>query len=662
MKKLPATLPLIILIIFISVFAISLTGQNNKRNVLNYSDFMNRVLPEDGPSTAYKVTLTNGEDIAKVEDRSGEIYYARIPANLLGANTELADKLVDKGVQVKVEAPNNSGFWANIFSNFLMPLLLFGFFIFMLRTAGGGAGGAMSFGKSRAKMMHKDIKITFEDVAGIDESKKELEEIVDFLKSPEKYTSLGAKIPRGVMLIGAPGCGKTLLAKAVAGEADVPFFSISGSDFVEMFVGVGASRVRDLFEQAKKNAPCIVFIDEIDAVGRQRSGMSGGGNDEREQTLNQLLVEMDGFEPNQGIIVLAATNRPDVLDKALLRPGRFDRRVTIDPLDLAGRKKVLEVHARGKPLEKEIDIEKLAKRTPGFSGADLMNLVNEAAILAARDSRSEVMMKHLEEAVDKVAIGPEKKSKIIKPKDQVLTAVHEVGHTLINIYTGATDEFHKVTIIPRGMALGLTWSTQEEYKVSSSEKQLRDEIKILLGGRAAEEIMFGKVNVTTGASNDMERASAIARAMITQYGMNQALGLVQYGERKGSSFLDQEYTSRNYSEEYAKLIDQEVQVLMGAMYDETKKVLLDHKEELLGISQVLLEEETLDKEQVFELVDKIKKGSFEHVPFEEFESLAVTRTPEKIEAQLREEERKRKEEREKLRKKAEEERAKQNKE
>jgi cell division protease FtsH len=649
MKKLPVTLPFIILILFLSLFAVSLMGQEKERKVLTYTEFMQRVLPKDSESSsAFRVVLTNGEDIAKVEDKSGEIYYARIPANLLGANPDLADKLVERGVQVEVQAQAHDGFWASLLSNFLVPLLLFGFFIFILRNAGGA--GPMSFGKSRAKLMTKDINITFDDVAGIDESKQELEEIVDFLKNSQKYTALGAKIPKGVLLIGPPGCGKTLLAKALAGEAGVPFFSISGSDFVEMFVGVGASRVRDLFDQAKKNAPCIVFIDEIDAVGRQRSGMSGGGNDEREQTLNQLLVEMDGFQPNLGIIVLAATNRPDVLDKALLRPGRFDRKVSIDSPDLAGRRQILDVHARGKPLAKDIDLALLAKRTPGFSGADLMNLINEAAILAARESAKEIEKRHLDEAIDKVAIGPERKSKIIKPKDQVNTAIHEVGHTLLNIYSHSSNEFHKVTIIPRGMALGLTWSTEEEYKVSASEKQLKADLKVLLGGRAAEEIIFGRENVTTGASNDMERATGLARSMVTRFGMNQDLGLVSYGERHGSALLDDSYYAKNYSEEYAKKIDQEIQTLIQALYEEVKNTLKEHKEELLGVSQLLLERETLDRDEVFEIIEQIKSGKVRHLPLEKFESLAMSRTPERVEAQLRKEQEERKVERERLRK------------
>ncbi len=655
MKKLPGTLPLIILIVFMSIFTISLMGQEKQRQILSYSEFIKRVLPAEGASTAYKVILTNGEDVARVEDKSGEVYYARIPANLLGGNPDLADKLVEKNIEVDVKPQSTSGFWGSLFSNFLMPLLLFGFFIFMLRSAGGGAGGAMSFGKSKAKMMDKDLNVTFDDVAGIDESKQELEEVVDFLKNSDKYTSLGAKIPRGVMLVGPPGCGKTLLAKAVAGEAGVPFFTISGSDFVEMFVGVGASRVRDLFDQAKKNAPCIVFIDEIDAVGRARSGMSGGGNDEREQTLNQLLVEMDGFEPNQGIIVLAATNRPDVLDKALLRPGRFDRRIIIDAPDLAGREEILKVHSRGKPVGKSADMRVLAKRTPGFSGADLANLINEAAIISAREDKKEIEMDILEGAIDKVAVGPEKQSKIIKAKDQITTAVHEIGHTLMNLYTQNTDEFHKVTIIPRGMALGLTWSTPEEHKVSTSEKQLRSEMMTLLGGRVAEELIFGRENVTTGASNDMERCTAVARAMITQYGMNQALGIITYGERQGNQFLGQEYVSKNYSEGYAEKIDQEVQVLIETMYQETMRVLKEHKGELVGLSQKLLEKETLDRDEVIKTLDDIKEGKVKFLPFEEFEKIAATRTEEKVKAKMKAVEDKFKKSREEYRKKEKEE-------
>ncbi len=646
MKKLPSTLPFIVLVLFLVVFAISLIGQDKQREVLSYSEFIRRVLPADGTTDAKKVVLTNGDDVAKVEDKKGKIYYARVPANILGANPDLADKLVGRGIDVDVIAQPNNGFWAGVFSNFLVPLLLFGFFIFLLR--GAGSGGPMAFGKSRAKLMDRNINITFDDVAGIDESKKELEEIVDFLKNADKYKALGAKIPKGIMLFGPPGCGKTLLAKAVAGEAGVPFFSISGSDFVEMFVGVGASRVRDLFEQAKKNAPCIVFIDEIDAVGRQRSGMSGGGNDEREQTLNQLLVEMDGFQPNSGIIVLAATNRPDVLDKALLRPGRFDRKVIIEHPDLSGRNKILQVHSRGKPVAEDVDLMVFARRTPGFSGADLSNLINEAAIMAAREGRKDITKTDLDEAIDKVAIGPERKSKIIKPKDQVQTAIHEIGHTLANIYTHSSNEFHKVTIIPRGMALGLTWSTEEEYRVSISEKQLKSEMKTLLAGRAAEELIFGRENVTTGASNDMERCTSIARSMITQWGMSRDLGIITYGERQGSEFLGQNFVSKNYSEDYAAKIDAEVKELVSGLYDETKALLKEHKEELLGLSQMLLQKETLDRSEVFDLIEQIRQGKLAFIPFEDFESLARSRTPERVEAQLKLEEGERRQERERL--------------
>ncbi|MCE2928480.1 MAG: ATP-dependent zinc metalloprotease FtsH [Candidatus Caenarcaniphilales bacterium] len=647
MKKLPATLPFIILALFVTLFAVSLMGQEKQRKILSYSEFIKKLDLEGGNSNIKKVEFTNGNDVAKIEDKKGEVYYARVPANLLGSNADLADKLVANGIDVDVKAQANDGVWAGILSNFVVPLVLFGLFIFMLRNVGGG--GPMSFGKSRAKLMTKDINIGFDDVAGIEESKQELEEIVDFLKNSAKYTSLGAKIPKGVILIGPPGCGKTLLAKAVAGEAGVPFFSISGSDFVEMFVGVGASRVRDLFEQAKRNSPCIVFIDEIDAVGRQRSGMSGGGNDEREQTLNQLLVEMDGFQPNSGIIVLAATNRPDVLDKALLRPGRFDRKVSIDTPDLTGRHDILKVHTKGKPVAQDVDLEVLAKRTPGFSGADISNLINEGAILAAREGCKEITMHYLEEAIDKVAIGPERKSKIIKPKDQVNTAIHEVGHTLMSIYFESSNEFHKVTIIPRGMALGLTWSTEEEYKVSASEKQLKTEIRVLLGGRAAEEIIFGKENVTTGASNDMERSSAIARAMISKFGMNDGLGIVTYGEKQGNSFLGSDYDSRNFSEEFASRIDAEVQKLIAFLYEEVKTTLLQHREELLAVSQVLLQKETLDKEEVFAILEEVKNSNFEAIPLDEFETLATSRTPEKIKAMIAEERDKRKQERERLR-------------
>ncbi len=455
------------------------------------------------------------------------------------------------------EMPNNTSVLTSIFS--LAPFIVLALFLFIiLRQAQNGGSQALSFGRSRAKMLSENRpKVTFNDVAGVDEAKEELGEIVEFLKYPKKFQALGARIPKGVLLLGPPGSGKTLLARAIAGEAGVPFFSISGSDFVEMFVGVGASRVRDLFDQAKKSAPCIVFIDEIDAVGRQRGAGLGGGHDEREQTLNQLLVEMDGFDQNTGVILIAATNRPDVLDPALLRPGRFDRQIVVDRADVKGRQKILEVHARNKPLGKEVRLEILAKRTPGFSGADLENLLNEAALLAARRNKTLIEMNDCDEAIDRVMVGPERKSIVMSQKEKEITAYHESGHAIIGGLTDKGDPIHKVTIIPRGMALGITWSLPEDDRHSQTKEELLATITRALGGRLAEEVKFK--DVTTGASNDFEKATELARRMVTQYGMSETLGPIQYGRGNHQVFLGRDLgEERNYSEEIASKIDAEV--------------------------------------------------------------------------------------------------------
>ena len=453
--------------------------------------------------------------------------------------------------------------------------------------------------------MDNKVKVTFGDVAGIDESKAELEEVVDFLKHGERYQKLGAKIPKGVLLVGPPGTGKTLLAKAVAGEAGVPFFNISGSDFVEMFVGVGASRVRDLFEQAKKHAPCIIFVDEIDAVGRQRGAGMGGGHDEREQTLNQLLVEMDGFDPHTGIIVIAATNRPDILDNALLRPGRFDRQVMIDRPDAKGREEILKVHAKGKPLDDKVDLKVLAKRTPGFTGADLSNMLNEGALLAARDNKEVVEMGDIEKAIEKVMAGPEKKSKIITEKAKELTAYHEVGHALVGVLTPGCDPVRKVSIIPRGMALGLTWTMPEDDKVHVTKSELMAQIAMLLGGRTAEEVIFH--DVTTGASNDLERASALARRIVTVYGMNDKLGPITYGKRNEHVFMGRDFgTERDYGEEVATAIDREVKMLVEQQHEYVTKLINDNRDILETMTKTLLEKETIDEDEVREIVERVQ--------------------------------------------------------
>jgi cell division protease FtsH len=482
-----------------------------------------------------------------------------------------------------------------------MALLL----LFILRQAQSGGSQALSFGRSRAKLMSENRpKVTFNDVAGIEEAKEELGEVVEFLKFPKKFQALGARIPKGVLLLGPPGSGKTLLARAIAGEAGVPFFSISGSDFVEMFVGVGASRVRDLFEQAKKSAPCIVFIDEIDAVGRQRGAGLGGGHDEREQTLNQLLVEMDGFDQNTGVILIAATNRPDVLDPALLRPGRFDRQVVVDRADVKGRQAILAVHAKNKPLSKEISLETLAKRTPGFSGADLENLLNEAALLAARQNKSIIEMEDCEEAIDRVVVGPERKSLVMSQKEKENTAYHESGHAIVGGLLPHGDPVHKVTIIPRGMALGITWSLPAEDRHSRTKNELLADITLALGGRISEEIKFG--DVTTGASNDFQKATELARRMVTQYGMSDTLGPIQYGRGNHQVFLGRDIgEERNYSEEIAFKIDTEVRRIIDECYSAARQSLTDNWDKVERMVASLLEHETVDAEEVTAILNDL---------------------------------------------------------
>jgi cell division protease FtsH len=519
------------------------------------------------------------------------------------ADSAMLTKLRELGVDVKYEKEEQNSIWLTILSQWMPVVFLFLFFIFFMRQLQGTGGKAMSFGKSKAKLLSESHnKVTFADVAGIDESKEELEEIIAFLKDPKKFTKLGGRIPKGVLMMGPPGTGKTLLAKAVAGEAGVPFFSISGSDFVEMFVGVGASRVRDLFEQGKKNAPCIIFIDEIDAVGRHRGAGLGGGHDEREQTLNQLLVEMDGFESNEGVILIAATNRPDVLDPALQRPGRFDRRIVVPRPDLKGRIGVLQVHTRRVPLAPEVELEVVARGTPGMTGADLENLVNEAALFAARTNKERVDMSDFEAAKDKVLMGPERKSMIMSEKEKRITAVHEGGHALVARLLPGCDPLHKVTIIPRGQALGLTMSLPLEDKHNHYRKAALDQITMAMGGRIAEELIFDEMS--SGAASDIEHATNLARAMVCRWGMSQKLGPLAFGNREGEVFLGRDFAVRpDYSEDTARQIDNEVREIIMSCYDKGKRLLMENLDTLKRIGDALLEYETLDAEDVNVLIE-----------------------------------------------------------
>ncbi|WP_029894143.1 ATP-dependent zinc metalloprotease FtsH [Desulfohalovibrio reitneri] len=551
-----------------------------------YSDFLHAV--EQGEVLSVKI---QGERISGklVQDERFMTYRPE-------GDTGLVDKLMENNVQVVAEPTDNVPWYMSLLFNWFPMLLIIGVWIFFMRQmqgGGGGRGGAMSFGRSKAKMMTQEqTRVTFADVAGVDEAKEELSEVVDFLSSPKKFTRLGGRIPKGVLLVGPPGTGKTLMARAVAGEAGVPFFSISGSDFVEMFVGVGAARVRDLFTQGKKNAPCLIFIDEIDAVGRQRGAGLGGGHDEREQTLNQLLVEMDGFESNEGVILIAATNRPDVLDPALLRPGRFDRQVVVPTPDLRGRTRILQVHTRKSPLSPKVDLEVIARGTPGFSGADLENLVNEAALHAAKLNKNEVEMEDFEEAKDKVLMGKERRSVILSEEEKKVTAYHEGGHALVGKLLPGTDPVHKVTIIPRGMALGVTQTLPVDERHSYSKSYLLNQLCFLLGGRVAEELNLGEI--TTGAGNDIDRASKLARKMVCQFGMSDKLGPLAFGENNDQVFLGRELGhSRDYSEDTARLIDAEVRRFMDEAHEKTKGLLEQNGEVLHKIADALLERETI---------------------------------------------------------------------
>ena len=572
--------------------------QKTTRQEVGYTQFLQEV----NAGHVEKVTIV--QNTLRVTGTDGKEYTTVTP-DAPNSDPGLYDKLAAKNIDVAAENPPEPPWWSQMFSSILPILLLCGVWFYMMQQTQGGGGRVMNFGKSRARMSGGDkVKVNFGDVAGADEAKQELEEVVEFLKHPKKYNDLGARIPKGVLLFGPPGTGKTLLAKAVAGEAGVPFFSISGSDFVEMFVGVGASRVRDLFEQAKKNAPCIVFIDEIDAVGRQRGAGLGGGHDEREQTLNQLLVEMDGFAANEGIIIIAATNRPDILDPALLRPGRFDRQIVVDKPDVRGRLAILKVHAKGKPIAQDADLDILARRTPGFTGADLANLVNEAALLTARRNKHQIGMTELEEAIERVMAGPERKSHIMSDEERRLTAYHEGGHTLVGMLLKHADPVHKVTIIPRGRAGGYTLMLPKEDRSYATRTELMDRLKVAMGGRVAEEIVLKEIS--TGASADIQSASRIARSMVMQYGMSELLGPISYGESPNHQvFLGRDFNhQRNYSEEVACDIDKEVRRYMDEAYEACRKIINDNRDKLELIAQALLEYETLNAKQLEELMEK----------------------------------------------------------
>ncbi|MEO0352281.1 MAG: ATP-dependent zinc metalloprotease FtsH3, partial [Cyanobacteria bacterium P01_A01_bin.15] len=566
-----------------------------------YSRFVNEV--ERG--SIEKVYISADRTQARFPDPTGE--ERRIMVNL-PSDPGLVDILTENSVDIEVQRQAEENRLLQVLSTLLIPVLLLVVLFFVLRRAQNGPGSqAMNFGKSKARVqMEPQTQVTFGDVAGIDQAKLELTEVVDFLKNADRFTAVGAKIPKGVLLVGPPGTGKTLLAKAVAGEAGVPFFSISGSEFVEMFVGVGASRVRDLFEQAKSNAPCIVFIDEIDAVGRQRGAGLGGGNDEREQTLNQLLTEMDGFEGNTGIIIIAATNRPDVLDAALLRPGRFDRQVVVDRPDYSGRLEILSVHSRGKTFSKDVDLEKIARRTPGFTGADLSNLLNEAAILAARRNLTEISMDEVNDAIDRVLAGPEKKDRVMSEKRKSLVAYHEAGHALVGALMPDYDPVQKISIIPRGQAGGLTWFTPSEERLESglySRSYLKNQMAVALGGRLAEEIVFGDEEVTTGASNDLQQVARVARQMVTRFGMSTKLGPVALGRQQGNPFLGRDIaTERDFSEETAAVIDAEVRDLVDVAYSRAKQVLVDNQHVLDQLAGMLVDKETVDSDELQRLL------------------------------------------------------------
>jgi cell division protease FtsH len=587
----------ILIVVVLAFFAQRLISPGSGTQTPDYNDFVSRV--DNGQIES--VTWNTKDNTLNVKQTDGTSYDEAYPDSD-AAQAQLLNTLQQHNVKTEIKGKGGSSLLSLL--TYILPFLLFfAFWIFLMNQMQGGGSRVMSFGKSRAKRMSVDApKITFRDVAGVDEAVQELHEIKEFLENPKKFQSLGARIPKGVLLYGPPGTGKTLLARAVAGEAGVPFFSISGSDFVEMFVGVGASRVRDLFEQAKQNSPCIIFMDEIDAVGRHRGAGMGGGHDEREQTLNQLLVEMDGFEMKDNIILIAATNRPDILDPALLRPGRFDRQVVVDRPDRKGRKQILEVHTRGKPLAQSIDLDALAGQTPGFTGADLANLINEAALLTARSNKREITMTELEEGIMRVIAGPEKKSRVMSEKERLVTAYHELGHAIVGHLLPNTDPVHKVSIISRGQALGYTISLPSEDKFLTTRAELTDTMAMTLGGRAAEEIVFGEI--TTGASNDLEKVTETAKQMVMRFGMSERLGPRVFGHDRSQPFLGREFSAEpDYSDEIAREIDDEVRRIVEDAHQTAKDILSEHRGQLDTISQILLERETIEAEEFIALLE-----------------------------------------------------------
>lgn len=599
MKKSSSSSAIWITLLVISILGfIAIYGSGNTSDAIPYSSFQQKWKSGDIDSIIIKQDKMVIQ--GKTTDNKSFITYA--PGD---AVSSLINENPQSNVRIEYSAPSNTSIWITVIPIVLLiGMFLVFLFIFTQQAQGGGGGrGVMNFGKSKAKITAPDAqKVTFDDVAGADEEKAELEEIVDFLKGPNKYIDMGARIPKGVLLVGPPGMGKTLLAKAISGEAGVPFFSISGSDFVEMFVGVGASRVRDLFQEAKKNAPCIVFIDEIDAVGRQRGAGLGGGHDEREQTLNQLLVEMDGFGVNEGIIMIAATNRPDILDPALLRPGRFDRQIFVGAPDVKGREAVLKVHTKNKPLQEDVDLKILAKRTPGFSGADLENLANEAALLSVRRRKKRISMNEMEEAITRVIAGPEKKSRVISEEDRRITAYHEAGHAVVMNLLPNSDPVHEISIIPRGRAGGYTMHLPTEDRAFMSEKRLKDEIVGLLGGRVAEKLVIG--DISTGAKNDIDRASAIARSMVMEYGMSDSIGTISYGTDQNEVFIGRDLgRSRDFSEEIAAKLDKEIKFIIDESYSKAEELLKSNISKLHAVSAALLEKEKLESKEFLEIIE-----------------------------------------------------------